>query len=177
MKSLKNIKLIPRELLLEMTNTDNPISLKLQKLLVMDENILDLSSVTDFSPLSENELLSSEYVSFVPITDTNITNISRNSFVIINLDEIDFSNWENNTRVSGSFFIGVSKDRAIINHKDSRLLEIVDCLLQLFDGYKLSSAGKISMEYASFIVYSEQTFGYKIVFRLSDQTDVRKAEI
>jgi hypothetical protein len=92
MKSLKNIKLIPRELLLEMTNTDNPISLKLQKLLVMDENILDLSSVTDFSPLSENELLSSEYVSFIPITDTNITNISRNSFVIINLDEIDFSN-------------------------------------------------------------------------------------
>lgn len=177
MKTLANVKLIPQELLLELTNVENPLSLKLQKLLVVDDNILDLSRTDDFTPLSENDLLSSEYISFTPITDNNTTNTMRNSFIIINIDEIDFSNWEDNTRISGAFFIGTSRDRAIINHKESRLLEIVDCLMQMFDGYKLSAAGKISMEYASFIVYSEQTFGYKIVFRLSDQTSIRKAEI
>jgi hypothetical protein len=92
MKTLANIKLIPQELLLELTNTENPLSLKLQKLLVVDDNILDLSKTDDFTLLSENDLLSSEYISFTPITDNNTTNTMRNSFVIINIDEIDFSN-------------------------------------------------------------------------------------
>lgn len=177
MKNLKNIKIIPKEMLEEIVNPDNENSRKLQKLLVVDSNYIDLSVLDDFANLSANELLEQEYISFTPILDENITNSKRNTFLIINLDEIDFSNWEDNMSVTGAIFIGTNRDHAVINNKDLRLLEMVDLLLSLFQNKKLSAAGIISMNYASFVTYSEYTFGYKISFKVQDQSNVRKAEI
>ena len=73
----------------EIVNPDNENSRKLQKLLVVDSNHIDLSVLDDFTNLSANELLEQEYISFTPILDENITNSKRNTFLIINLDEID----------------------------------------------------------------------------------------
>jgi hypothetical protein len=92
MKNLRNIKIIPREMLEEIVNPDNDISKKIQKLLIVDNNNLDLSTLDDFTSLSANELLEQGYVGFTPMLDENITNTKRNTFLIINLDEIDFSN-------------------------------------------------------------------------------------
>lgn len=177
MKTLDNIKLIPQEILLEIANSDNENSMRLQKLLIVDDNNLDLTVLNDFVSLTNNELLQSEYISLTPVLDDNITNIHRNNFLLINIDEIDFSNWEDNTDVTGCFFIGTDREHAIINHKDSRLLEMIDCLVKIFDNRKLSTAGSISMQYASFVSYSTYKFGYKIVFKIKDQSNIRKAEI
>lgn len=177
MKQLTNIKKIPREMLELLVNSDIDLSVKIQKLLLVDDNNIDLNTLDDFQLLSANELLAQEYVSLTPVLDENITNSTRNTFLIINLDEIDFSNWEDNTSVTGAIFIGTNREHAVINNQDLRLLEMVDLLLQLFDGYKLSAAGSITMDYASFITYSQYCFGYKIMFKVQDQSNVRKAEI
>lgn len=177
MKNLRNIKIIPREMLEEIVNPDNDISKKIQKLLIVDDNNLDLSILDDFTTLSANELLEQGYVGFTPMLDENITNTKRNTFLIVNLDEIDFSNWEDNLSVSGAIFIGTNRDNAVINNKNLRLLELIDLLLELFHNKKLSASGTISMKYASFVTYSEYTFGYKIAFKVYDQNNIRKAEI
>lgn len=177
MKNLKNIKIIPREMLEEIVNPDNEISKKLQQLLVIDDNNINFTELDNFTTLTANELLEQEYISFTPVLDENITNSTRNTFLIINLDEINFSNWEDNLSVTGAIFIGTNREHAVINNKNLRLLEMIDLLLDLFNNKKLSAAGTISMNYASFVTYSEYTFGYKIVFKIQDQSNTRKAEI
>ena len=177
MKNLKNIKIIPREMLEEIVNPDNETSKKLQQLLVVDDNNINFTELDSFTTLTANELLEQEYISFTPVLDENITNSTRNTFLIINLDEINFSNWENNLSVTGAIFIGTNREHAVINNKNLRLLEMIDLLLDLFNNKKLSAAGTISMSYASFVTYSEYTFGYKIVFKIQDQSNTRKAEI
>lgn len=177
MKNLKNIKIIPREMLEEIVNPDNETSKKLQQLLIVDDNNINFTELDNFTTLTANELLEQEYISFTPVLDENITNSTRNTFLIINLDEINFSNWENNLSVTGAIFIGTNREHAVINNKNLRLLEMIDLLLDLFNNKKLSAAGTISMNYASFVTYSEYTFGYKIVFKIQDQSNTRKAEI
>lgn len=177
MKNLKNIKIIPREMLEEIVNPDNETSKKLQQLLVVDDNNINFTELDNFTTLTANELLEQEYISFTPVLDENITNSTRNTFLIINLDEINFSNWEDNLSVTGAIFIGTNREHAVINNKNLRLLEMIDLLLDLFNNKKLSAAGTISMNYASFVTYSEYTFGYKIVFKIQDQSNTRKVEI
>jgi hypothetical protein len=49
-------------------------------------------------------------MSIVPIIDDNITNNSRNTFLIVHIEGIDAYGRENNIEISGNIFIGTNLD-------------------------------------------------------------------
>ena len=173
MKQLGKIKELPFEIAIKLSQ-----NARLQQLLVDDSNqyIVDDVNDTNTELIDVNELLRDEYISFSPVVDNNITNSTRNTFLIINLDEIDFVSSEDNMAVSGTIFIGTDKQHAVLNNNRLRLVEMTDEILKSLHGEKLSVAGQIDLQYSTFISYSNYVFGYKIVFRIAEQ-ETRKAMI
>jgi hypothetical protein len=49
-------------------------------------------------------------MSIAPIVDDNITNNSRNTFLIVHLEDIDTYGQEGNIQVGGTIFIGTNKE-------------------------------------------------------------------
>lgn len=168
MKKLETINQLPKEIAVKLgSNT------QLQRLLVDDDNTF----ADEFTPLTLQELLEKEYISFAPIIDNNIRDSFRNTFLIINLEEIDFSDNDNNTSVSGAIFIGTDKQHAMLINNRLRLLELIKEVYSTLNNWKASTAGTINLQYATFVNFSEYVFGYKIVFKVVEQENVRKAEI
>lgn len=167
MRALDSIKRMPMEIAVALAGNT-----RLQQLLVDDKNEL----ANNFTPYSINDLLKHEYISFTPVFDNNIKNNKKNTFLIINIEMIEFDDMEGNTRISGDIFIGTDRQNAILKNNTSRLLEIVDEIYKTLQDKKLSAAGAINVDYANFISYSEYVFGYKISFKVMEQ-ETRKAEI
>ena len=167
MKNLDTIKKIPMDIAVTLASNS-----KLQQLLVDDSNKLS----DNFKPYSINQLLEIGFISFTPVIDNNIQDNTRNSFLIINLDEINFADRDDNLSVNGAIFIGTDRQHALLDGNTLRLLEIIDEVLKTLNHKKLSASGEIQLNYATFVSYSEQVFGYKIMFNINEQT-TRKAEI
>ena len=53
---------------------------------------------------------------------------------------------------------------------------MIDEIIKSLDGQKFSVAGKINLYRASSVVYSKQSFGYRIAFKISELEN-RKAEL
>lgn len=173
MKQLGKIKDLPFEIAIKLSQ-----NARLQQLLVDDSNqyIADDVNDTNTELIDINDLLRDEYISFSPVVDNNITNSTRNTFLIVNLDEIDFVSSEDNMAVSGAIFIGTDKQHAVLKNNRLRLVEMMDEILKSLDGAKLSVAGQINLQYSTFVSYSNYVFGYKIVFRIAEQ-ETRRAMI
>lgn len=167
MSALETIKKIPMEIVVLLAS-----NLKLQQLLVSSSNDPD----SWMNTYDINTLLSQEYISFTPVVDQNISTNNKNTFVIVNLDEIDFSRQDNNLLATGVIFIGTDKQHAVLKNNKLRLLEMIDEIFQTLDRKKLSTSGEINMQYATFVSYSEYVFGYKITFNIAEQ-ESRKVEI
>lgn len=167
MKTLDTIKKIPMDIAVALAQNK-----KLQQLLIDDSN----EFADDFTPYSINQLLQDEYISFTPVIDNNIQNANKNSFLVINLDEINFSNRDENIAVAGTIFIGTDKQHALLKNNSLRLVEMIDEILRSLDNKKISTSGTIEMRYATFVSYSEYVFGYKIMFAVLEQ-ETRRAEI
>ena len=167
MSALETIKKIPMEIVVLLAS-----NLELQQLLVSSNN--DPDSWTNTYDI--NTLLNQEYISFTPVVDQNISTNNKNTFIIVNLDEIDFSRQDNNVLATGVIFIGTDKQHAVLKNNKLRLLEMIDEIFQTLDKKKLSTSGEINMQYATFVSYSEYVFGYKITFNIAEQ-ESRKVEI
>lgn len=167
MEKLKTIKSLPFEIA-QLLGDD----VKLQQLLVDDNNNLS----NNFEKWNLSDLLEKEYISFAPVIDNNIKNNTRNTFLIINLEEIDFVSRDDNMVVSGAIFIGTDKQHSMLSGSRLRLVEMISQIYDLLNDYKFSAAGTVNMKYATFVNFSEYVFGYKIVFKVVEQ-EIRKAEI
>lgn len=167
MEKLKTIKSLPFEIA-QLLGDD----VELQQLLVDDNNNLS----NNFEKWNLSDLLEKEYISFAPVVDNNIKNNTRNTFLIINLEEIDFVSRDDNMVVSGAIFIGTDKQHSMLSGSRLRLVEMISQIYDLLNNYKFSAAGTVNMEYATFVNFSEYVFGYKIVFKVVEQ-EIRKAEI
>ena len=169
MKQLGKIKLLPSEIIKALS-----LNTELQKLLVVD--VQEMPSDDQFESMSWAELIEQNYMSIVPIIDDNITNNSRNTFLIIHLDDINTYGRENNIEVGGSIYIGTNLDHCWLKGNKLRLLEMIDEVIKTLDNRKLSVAGTLGIIRASSITYSKKSFGYRISFRVSEQEN-RKAEL
>lgn len=168
MQALDNLNKIPMEVSLLLSRNKY-----LQQLLVDPSNVLNENA---FNKLTVNELLEKEAISFTPVIDNNITNVHNSSFLIINIEEIDLVNRDENINARCAIWIGTDKQHNILSDNKIRTLELVKEIIKTLDGQKLSGAGVIEIDYATFTSYSPYVFGYKIVFNIKEQ-EIRKAEI
>ena len=169
MKTLGKIKNLPQEIVQTLSLNEN-----LQRLLLVDTQ--DPLGDSTFKMLSWDKLIETNYMSIVPVIDNNIINTSRNSFLIVHLEDIDMYGWEDNTSVNGVVWIGTDAEHCWIKGNKLRLLEMIDEIVKSLDGQKFSVAGKASVTRASSIAYSKTVFGYRIAFKITDQEN-RKAEL
>ena len=169
MKQLGKIKLLPCEIIRALAS-----NMELQKLLIVDAQ--DMPTDEQFKSMNWAELIEQNYMSIVPVVDDNITNNSRNTFLIVHLDEINAYGRENNIEVNGNVYIGTNLDHCWLKGNKLRLLEMIDEIVKTLDNKKFSVAGTLGITRASAITYSKKSFGYRINFRISEQEN-RKAEL
>lgn len=163
---LKNIKKVPFEIAQILASNKQLIQL------IYDDSA-DLT--TEILP-SATQLINEEYIGFYPATETGINSVSKNTFLIINLEDISLQNQDSNIGASGAIYITTDRDHCLIKQKEIRLLEIADTVEGILEGYKLSSAGQIRLTSINYVVFSDFRSGYRINFRIYDQP-TRKAEL
>lgn len=161
MKTLGKITTLPCEIIQLLATNE-----RLQKLLLIDTNDIN---VADFEKWHWAKLIESDYMSIAPIVDGNITNNSRNTFLIVHLDDIDSYGWEDNIEISGSVFIGTNLEHVWLQGNKLRLLEMIDEIMKTLDNYKFSVAGKMTVYRASSVVYANKSFGYRVFFKIKEQ--------
>lgn len=145
---------------------------ELQRLLIIDSpDVLK----APFRPRNLNELLKDEYISLAPFVENGKIEIKRNTLLLVRLEDISFEE-EEEADVKGSIYIATDKDHVLIDDNKNRLFEMINQVLHSIDSRKFSAAGKVEIYYTHPITYSEFTFGYRIMFRFSDQFH-RKAEL
>lgn len=173
---LKNLKRIPFEIaeaLISKEEWKKESREKFLKLLINDtSSALEVKT----SDVSVDYLIEKNYIGFYPATEAGIKDNDRNTFLIINLEDFNLQNADNNINVTGAIYITTDKSHCLLDNKKLRLLELIDVIDTLLDNQKLSSAGKISLTSANYVVFSDFRSGYRINFRCSDQ-QTRKAEL
>lgn len=166
---LKTLKKAPFELAQMLAMNDNIIRL------LYDDQSTALSDPKDFS-LSVEDLINKNYIGFYPATETGIKDVDKSTFLIINLEDVSFQNVDNNTSATGAIYITTDKSHCQLTNNQLRLLELVDEIESTLEGKKLSAAGQVRLTSANYVVFSDFRCGYRINFRINDQT-ARKAEL
>lgn len=166
---LRNIKQIPFEIAHEIARNN-----RIVRLLYIDQPSA-LQILNEIS-LTSTELIEQNYIGFYPATEVGINQIDRNTFIIINLEDISLHTVDNNISASGCIYITTDKAHCLLNENKLRLLELLDEIDTTLDGKKLLSAGKITLTSMNYVVFSDFRCGYRINFRINDQSN-RKAEL
>ena len=166
---LKNLKNAPIEI--ASTLASNEI---IVRLIYDDEPSVLLNPKT--ISLSTEELINQNYIGFYPATETGINSIDRNTFIIINLEDFNLQNTDSNTGCTGAIYITTDKAHCLLSNNKLRLLELVDEIETTLENKKLSAAGKIQLTSVNYVVFSDFRCGYRINFRIYDQSN-RKAEL
>ena len=174
---LRNLKRVPFEIAEGLIRTDIPGKLgareSILKLLFNDK----ADALEQETPnVTVDYLIQEDYIGFYPATESGIKDNQRNTFLIINLEDVSLHSSDNNTVVTGSIYITTNKDHCLLNNKKLRLLELADAIDTMLDGEKLSSAGQINLIGVYYVVFSDFRCGYRINFRIHDQ-QTRKAEL
>lgn len=161
-KNFKNIKKLPLELSRLFSQNET-----IQRLLVIDSN--DALSTT-FTPLTCKQLMDEKYISIIPLNETGIKDMGRNTFIVINvcttsvLDKKDANNVFN-----GSIFICSDLDHLLLQDYNLRLLSLMETIVDAIDGQKFSCSGELEVINSKAVSYSNYLFGYHIEFQISDQ--------
>ena len=166
---LRNLKDIPFQLAAELVKNKNIVNL------IYDDKSSALNNkealISDI-----NQLIVENYIGFYPATETGIKDVDKNTFIIINLEDFNLQSVDYNTITTGAIYITTDKSHCLLDNGKLRLLELIDEIETTLEGNKLSSAGKISLTGANYVVFSDFRCGYRINFRINDQT-ARKAEL
>ena len=166
---LKNLKNAPIEIASTLASNETIV-----RLIYDDEPSVLLNTQT--ISLSTEELINKNYIGFYPATETGINSIDRNTFIIINLEDFNLQNTDSNTGCTGAIYITTDKAHCILSNNKLRLLELIDEIETTLENKKLSAAGKIQLTSVNYVVFSDFRCGYRINFRISDQSN-RKAEL
>ena len=168
MTTLKNIKKAPLEMGQLLANNN-----KLCNLLYLDiPSALEETSISH----SLNDLINDHYITIYPPVETAIKDNTRNSFLIILLDNVNLQVADNNTRANFVVYVTTDVDHILLNNNKNRLLEMCDEVIKTLNGVKLSSAGIVQVSSIAHVMLSEFRAGYRISLSLTDQAS-RKAEI
>ena len=165
---LRNLKEIPFQIASELAKNPKILSL------IYNDNSSVLSE--EIPPIDLNELIQKNYIGFYPATESGIKDVDKNTFIIINLEDFNLQNTDYNVSTSGAIYVTTDKSHCLLDNGKLRLLELVDEVESTLEGYKFIAAGKISLTSANYVVFSDFRCGYRINFRISDQT-ARKAEL
>lgn len=171
---MKNVNLLKKTLfeIVQLLASNETI----QKFLYVDTNDLNSDDFKLFQPRPAQALLDEEYISIAPHLENAIENSTRNTFLVVQLEEIIFSMTD--IQAQGAIHIVTDKQHELLTPNDSRLLILMNEIIQTLEHKKLSAAGEIVFSSASRVVYSPYTFGYRLNFRFNDQQlNGRKAEI
>ena len=166
---LRNLKKVPMEIASLLAANENVVRL------IYDDSSSALSTPKDFN-IGVRDLITSNYIGFYPATESGIKDIERNTFIIINLEDINLQNADNNTSASGAIYITTDRSHCLLDNNKLRLLELSDEIESVLENEKLSSAGKIYLTSINYVVFSDFRSGYRINFRINDQ-ETRKAEL
>lgn len=166
---LKNLKKAPMEIASLLASNENIV-----RLIYDDESsVLTNKKVIN---ISIKELIEKDYIGFYPATESGIKSIERNTFIIINLEDINLQNADSNIGANGAIYITTDKAHALLNENKLRMLELADEIEGTLENVKLSSAGKVVVSSINYVVFSDFRCGYRINIRFNDQQN-RKAEL
>jgi hypothetical protein len=166
MGRLKNIKKAPFEIATLLAGNE-----KIRKLIYIDSS----EALASASPeVDVEQLIKEEYINFSSVTSSGVKDMKVNSFISILFE--DFSFFSDSTNVSGAIYISTDAAHQTLNGNKNRLMELIDEIEDTLNDVKLSSAGKIRVSDASYVVFSEFRAGYRISIQFVDQ-DNRKAEL
>jgi len=161
-RNFKNIKKLPLELCRLFSQNET-----IQRLLVIDSSD---ALTADFSPLTLKQLMDEKYFSIIPLNETGIKNMGRNTFMVINVATNNvLRKKDNNNTFVGSVFICSDLDHLQLDDYGLRLMELMSEITDLIDGEKFSCSGQLEVTGSSALSYSNYLFGYKIEFEISDQ--------
>lgn len=166
---LKNIKKAPIEIASTLALNDTIVRL------IYDDDPSVLINKKEIK-VSIQELIDNNYIGFYPATETGIKSVDKNTFIIINLEDFSLQAADSNISVAGAIYITTDKSHALLSGNKLRLLELADEIDHTLNNIKLSSAGKITVNSMHYTVFSDFRSGYRINFRLNDQSN-RKAEL
>ena len=166
---LKNLKKVPFEIATLLAADDTIVRL------LYDDDPSVLVKKTEIS-ISMQELISSNYISFYPATESGIKEIDKNTFIVINLEDFSLTNKENEVDGRGAIYITTDKSHSLLSDNKIRLLELADRLETILHGRKLSTAGELEVSNINYVVFSDFRCGYRLSFRIIDQQN-RKAEL
>lgn len=135
----------------------------------------DKSNVLNYldNEVNLEALFKNEYVQLFSPLATEINHYQTGITLSVVMDEIEF--YEN---CVGMIRIYVSSDNSLIklDGNKNRLLELVNRLVSVLDGTKLSSAGALKILNVNYVIVNENRSGYRINCAVSDYQSV-KAEI
>lgn len=165
MKTLKNIKKSVMEIAQTLAQNENII-----KLLFNDEK----SALQDAVPVVDlNTLIQENYICICAPVESGIKDEWRNTFLTILLDNGFFGRRDDNTDVTVKIYVTTDEQHILLNDNKNRLLELMDEVITTLDGYKLSVAGKLSVNSFAHTMLSEFRFAYAISFSFSEQNAIQ----
>lgn len=168
MKTLKNIKKAVFEVAQILASDETIV-----KLLVNDNN----NALNEPAPsIDLNTLISEHYVCIVPPVESGIRDSWRNTFITILLDTVNFGRRDDNTTGNLILYVTTDEAHAVLVDNKLRTLELIERILTLLEGKKLSSAGELSVSMVSHTMLSEFRPAYRISINFTDQ-NTRKVEI
>ena len=166
---LKNIKKAPFEIATLLAADKDIVRL------LCDDRASVLIDKVDINKTVE-DLIKEKYIGFYPATEVGIKDIDRNTFIIINIEDMSLRSNDNNISVNGTIYLTTDYSHALLENNTLRLIELADAIDSLLENQKLTSAGKIQLSSVSYVVFSDFRSGYRINFRFNDQP-TRKAEL
>ena len=170
MKRLGNLK-----------NTINEICLKLsqdQKLIrLLVDDSLNLDTELDFTFYNLENLLSQHYFCTFPIMESGIKESTRNTFLVIKISGISFSQSDSTTTLMGNIYIATDMNHYLLANNKDRALEICDRICIDLDGFKTTASQDIEIENITDIIIDNDKAGYLLNFRVKDLRSESEIEI
>ncbi len=157
--------------------------IEVAQLLAADETILKLVYIDEpnalISPKPEitlNELIEQHYICVIPPVETGIKDSWRNTFITILLDNVSFNRRDDNTSANMIIYVSTDEAHVLLDDNKMRMLEIIDRIVAILEGKKITGAGIISVDNFNHTMLSEFRSAYRVMISFSDQ-NTKKVEI
>lgn len=148
---------------------------KLCRLLYIDSP--DALTKPNFIKPTFQTLFDEKYINTTPQQQSGIQELGRNTFIILRISSLRFTEDSNNIEVYADCSIITNTNTVRLEGNRDRALLIADTIEEALTNHKFSSAGEIYVDDIDNVVYSEYEFGYIVSFNFKDQITKKKVEI
>lgn len=170
MKSLGNLKNIINEICLRLSQDQ-----KLIRLLVDDS--LNLDTELDFTSYNLENLYKQHYFCTFPIVENGINEFNRNTFLVIKISSVNFSDYDATTTVSGDIYVATDMNHYLLANNKDRTLEICDRICIDLDGLKATPSQDIEINSISEVIIGNDKAGYIVSFKVKNLRSESEIEI